>query len=221
MRSAALALASPRVWPEWGGQGARRGWLPGLCVPPRNARGSEGGRGGGLRALSAPSGYTRHACFPAALGRSFSPGGMVGPWKSALPSNFRGWRDRYPPRSLGSLSAEKLPLVLSSLLGRGLSPAPTAPPPHTPPSWPGGRTWPGRREFSPQGWGARAKEAAVQTCGGVGVGGRLLCSGISMPCSKSQSQTHVLCAVRGKRMGDLRSRMFTLPRILGDSKSSG
>lgn len=84
-----------------------------------------GGRAGGLRSLSAPAGYMHHARFPAARGRPFSLGGMVGPWKSALPSNFGGSGDKYPPRRLGSQSAEKLPLVLSSLLSRGLSPAPT------------------------------------------------------------------------------------------------
>lgn len=53
-------------------------------------------------------------------------------------------------------------------------------------------------------------------------GGRvqLLRSGLSTPCSLSLSQTHVLCDVRGKMMRDFRFRMFTLPRIPWDSKSS-
>lgn len=50
--------------------------------------------------------------------------------------------------------------------------------------------------------------------------GRLLRSGLSTPCSLSLSQTHVLCDVRGKMMRDFRFRMFTLPRIPWDSKSS-
>ena len=179
--------------------------------------GSQGGQDWGS-SLSVPLGYVHHPCLFVKLGHSFSLGGIVGPWKFALPCKFdvagRVLRGQVPYPQTG-------PAVGCGTFSRPFLSAP--PRTHAQPdglhSRPGWRTRVGKKRSSRrQGEGSDSKEAAVEMAG-LNVSAVHLCTLLG-PAVSEPDPRFVPCE-RETMMGDCRSHTLTLPESRGDWESSG